>query len=73
MKKNKVTKDTNIAEMVSKHPKAAEVMLDYGLYCVGCALSPFDTIESGAKIHGMDKGEVEEMIKRINEVVEYGE
>ena len=38
--KEKITKDTNLAEIVINSPEAAEVLLDYGLHCVGCALSP---------------------------------
>jgi len=71
--KSKITRETNIADIIFKHPKTVEVMMDYGLHCIGCALSPFDTIESGAKIHGMNNGEIEEMVEKINEVIEFGE
>lgn len=65
----KVDKKTNIAELVSKYPEAAEVMLGYGLHCVGCFASQFDNIEEGAKIHSMDEDEIEEMIEEINMVI----
>lgn len=68
-----ITKDTNIAELVFKYPVAAEVLLDYGLHCVGCGASGFDTIEMGAKIHGMTSSEIEELVARVNEVISYGE
>jgi len=69
----KITKDMNISDVVFKYPKAAEIMLDYGLHCVGCAASSFDTIEAGAKIHGLPDEEIDEMVERINEVVNFGE
>lgn len=69
----KVTKQTNIAELINKYPDTAEVLLSYGLHCVGCMASTFDSIEAGAKIHGMEDEEIEEMIERINEVIKYGE
>lgn len=69
----KVTKDANISEVVWKYPVAAEIMLDYGLHCVGCVASDFDTIEMGAKLHGMEDDEIDEMVARINEAVEFGE
>ncbi|MDQ5981499.1 MAG: hypothetical protein QG570_248 [Patescibacteria group bacterium] len=64
-----VGKTTNIAEIVYKHPEVAEVMLGYGLHCVGCFASAFDTIDEGAKSHGMTDEEVDEMIEEINLVL----
>ncbi len=63
----------NLGEVVFKYPEAAEVLTDYGLSCVGCFASSFDTIEQGAKIHQLDDEELDEMIERINEVVNNGE
>lgn len=71
--KPKITKDTNLSELITKHPKAAEILLDYGLHCVGCVASSFDTVGVGARIHGYSEEEVEEMVVRINEVIEFGE
>jgi len=69
----KVTKDTNLADLITKFPEAAEVLLDYGLHCVGCVASHFDTVEAGARIHGYSDEEIVEMVNRINEVIEHGE
>lgn len=68
-----VTKDSNLGQIIIKHPEAAEVLLDYGLHCVGCFASSFDTLEMGAKIHGMSDEEVAEMVERVNEVILFGE
>jgi hybrid cluster-associated redox disulfide protein len=69
----KITKDMNLGEVVFKYPEAAEVLTDYGLSCVGCFASSFDTIEQGARIHELSEEELEDMLGRINEVVNYGE
>lgn len=69
----KITKNMNLGEVVFKYPEAAEILTDYGLSCVGCFASSFDTIEQGAKIHELSDEELEEMLERINEVVNYGE
>jgi hybrid cluster-associated redox disulfide protein len=69
----KITKEMNLGEVVFKYPEAAEVLTDYGLSCVGCFASSFDTIEQGAKIHELSDEELEDMLGRINEVVNYGE
>ena len=68
-----ITKDMNLGEVVFNYPEAAEVLTDYCLSCVGCFASSFDTIEQGAKIHQLDDEELNEMIERINEVINNGE
>jgi hybrid cluster-associated redox disulfide protein len=68
-----ISKEINIAELVHKYPAAEEILLDYGLHCVGCFASSFDTLEAGAMIHGILEEELEEMVTRINEVISHGE
>jgi hybrid cluster-associated redox disulfide protein len=68
-KEQPINKGMNLAEVVFKYPEVAEVFTDYGLHCVGCFASGFDTIEMGAKIHQLSSEEVDEMIARANEVV----
>ena len=70
-KKEKVTilKTDKIEDVVFKYPVSAEVMLDYGLHCVGCIASGFDTIEKGAKLHELTDEEIDEMVERVNEVI----
>lgn len=72
-KPTKITKDTNLADLIFRYPETAEILLDYGLHCVGCVASSFDSVEAGAKVHGYSDKEVQEMVERINEVIEYGE
>lgn len=70
---NKITKDTNLAVILMDHPGTAEILLDYGLHCVGCFANSFDTLEGGAKIHGFTDGELQEIVERLNEFIEFGE
>ena len=72
MSKNKkvyAKRNTNIGELIADYPKAAEIMSAYGLHCAGCFASNFDTIEEGAKIHGIIDDEIDEMIDEINMVL----
>jgi len=64
-----VTRDMNLGEVAARWPQARAKLLDYGLHCVGCFASSFDTIEAGAKVHGMSEGEIEEMIGEINHAI----
>jgi hybrid cluster-associated redox disulfide protein len=69
----KVNRDMNLSEVVINYPDSAEVLLDYGLHCVGCIANSFDTVYMGAKVHGMTDEEIDEMIERINEVIAFNE
>ena len=66
----KITKNTKLGEIVEKYPKAVEVMLKQGLHCVGCHMAAFETIEQGAKAHGMDDKEIKEMLEKMNKAIE---
>lgn len=67
-----VTKDTNLGELVKSYPQTAEIMLDYGLHCVGCYANTYDSIEMGARVHGMTDEEVKEMLGRLNKAIKEG-
>lgn len=72
-KKEKITKEHNLGELVFAYPATAEILMDWGLHCVGCGAMHYDTIEAGAKIHGLSDGEIDELVVRINEVLEFEE
>lgn len=65
----KVNRTDNLGKVAQEHPEAAKVMLDYGLHCVGCFANQFDSVEVGAKLHGMSDQEIEEMLQEINRSV----
>ena len=65
----KIKKETQINELLEKHPEAAEILMAYGLHCVGCHFSDLDTLEDGAAMHGMPDEEIELMIRDVNKVV----
>ncbi|HEV2261739.1 MAG TPA: P-loop NTPase [Candidatus Rubrimentiphilum sp.] len=44
---------TNIAELVAALPIAADVLGQFGLHCAGCGVNRYETIEQGAKAHGL--------------------
>lgn len=58
-----VKKDINIRELVEKHPKSIAVLMKYGFHCLGCVSAQFETLEQGAKAHGID---VDELVNDIN-------
>ena len=60
-----ITKDMTVGEIAYKYPEAADVMLKYGLHCVGCGVSGMETVEEGALGHGMSGKEVDTMVKEM--------
>ena len=64
----KINKDMKIEEVLKKYPKTAEVFAKHGFHCIGCAAASFESIEDGAKAHGITSEEiVEELNKAIND------
>lgn len=66
----KVTKETNIAKLLTEQPEAAEIFLKYGMHCAGCMAATFDTIEHGAEAHGLSEETIEKIVRDINEKIE---
>ena len=62
----KITKSMQINEVIQTNPKAAEILFDAGLMCVGCPMAMQETIEQGCLAHGMDKKKIDEIIKELN-------
>lgn len=49
----RIEPQTNIKALVKELPIAAEVMRQFGLGCAGCGVSGYETIEQGARAHGL--------------------
>ena len=64
-----VTKDMILGDIVERFPQAVFVMSQFGLHCVGCHANVFDTVEAGAKAHGMPDKEMDEMLAEVNKVI----
>jgi hybrid cluster-associated redox disulfide protein len=53
-KRDAITLDMSIYDVVKAHPRTVQVFTKYGLGCLGCASSEEETIEQGARAHGID-------------------
>lgn len=60
----KITKDTLIAECLEINPKSADILLEAGMHCFGCAMAHGETIEQAVAVHGED---LEKLLARLNE------
>lgn len=61
-----VTKDILMGELVSKYPQATEILTKYGFHCIGCMISPYESLESGAAVHGIP---VNKVLREINKII----
>lgn len=62
----KITKKTKLSK-IAKDKKLAKILIEeYGLFCVSCPQAPFETLEEGARAHGMKDKEIEKMVERLN-------
>ncbi|MDP6265983.1 MAG: DUF1858 domain-containing protein [Candidatus Woesearchaeota archaeon] len=69
-KQQKISKDATIGEIVEKYPQVVETLMGLGLHCVGCHAAGSENLEDGFKAHGMDDKQIEEAMKKLNEVIE---
>ena len=65
-KKTGITKDMLIGDIVKKHPKSVEIMLEHGMHCVGCHVATWETLEQASAGHGID---VDKLIKKLNDAI----
>jgi len=64
-----IRRDVPISDIVDQYGlDAAEIMLKYGLHCVGCHVSAFETLEQGSLGHGMLPDDFESMMNELNEM-----
>lgn len=70
MKSKKIiTKETLIGEIMAKFPKLASVLMEeYGLHCAGCGMAAMETLEMGARAHGMKMREISQMVLKLNQL-----
>ena len=64
-----ITKDTLIGDIPRYFPQAVETLLGYGVHCIGCHVSEFETVEQGLKGHGITDEVVKEAIVKLNEAI----
>ena len=61
-----ITKQTTISEIISAHPETMRFFEGLQMSCGSCFAVKFDTLESGALMHGMD---VDTLIKQLDQFI----
>ncbi len=71
MKKQKIeiTKEIMIGDLVEVYPKLAKVLVEeYGFHCIGCMAAGMETLEEGAKVHGLTEKEIKKMVTDLKKL-----
>ena len=61
----KIIRPVTIGEILKQNPKALSVLQEYGLGCAGCPLNTMETLEEGAKAHGLSEEEIKTITQRV--------
>ena len=62
-KKEMVTSDMLIGDILMKYPESAYVLMNCGMGCVGCPASRGESLEEACMVHGLD---CDEVLKYLN-------
>ncbi|MBU3158951.1 DUF1858 domain-containing protein [Clostridium frigoris] len=59
----KITKDMTIGEVVRQKPESVQILMNFGMGCVGCPSAQAETLEEASMVHGLN---LEELMTAIN-------
>lgn len=49
-----ITKDMLIGELIRKKPESIEILMRFGMGCIGCPSSQMESLAEAAMVHGLD-------------------
>jgi len=58
-----ITKDMTIGEVIRLKDNAPEILMSFGMGCVGCPSAQAETIEDAATVHGLS---LESLLESLN-------
>lgn len=64
----KITKDMTFNQVLQMNPEVARVLGRFNLGCVGCMGAMNETLEQGARAHGLD---VNDILTALNAVFDH--
>jgi iron-sulfur cluster assembly accessory protein len=68
-----ISKDAIISEILVANPEKAqllsEIMMDFGIHCVGCGAASFETLEQGVLGHGFSEEQLTKLVENLNKAV----
>lgn len=65
----KISKKMTFQEAMMISQTSGLIFLKYGLHCVGCHMAADESIEDGAKAHGLTDKDINAMVKEVNDIL----
>jgi len=65
---NFIEKDTPIKDILETSPKAAEILMEYGLMCIGCPHAGRHSLKEIKNDYGFSDKDVEEILVKLNKI-----
>ncbi|HRZ27803.1 MAG TPA: DUF1858 domain-containing protein [Spirochaetota bacterium] len=66
MAQSLINKNMTFGEILQQKPQAAQILMRYGLHCIGCHIAVSETLEQGVMAHGHDQKTLQKIIDEIN-------
>ncbi|SCJ05356.1 hybrid cluster protein-associated redox disulfide domain [uncultured Clostridium sp.] len=60
-----INKDMTIGEILDINFKAAEVLMSFGMGCLGCPSARVESLEQACSIHGLN---LEDVLEKLNNI-----
>ncbi|RMD77447.1 DUF1858 domain-containing protein [Candidatus Dojkabacteria bacterium] len=70
-----INPETKISDLINRFPFIVDYLIEeFGFHCVNCIFNNFDTLKSGAELHGIVGKDFDEMLEKIKQYIfEYKE
>ncbi len=68
MSKTKITKDTEIEDLVKLIPDSVVYLMEQGIRCLRCGEPIWGTLESAAKEKGFNNKDIDKFVKDLNKM-----
>ena len=54
---------TRLKELLNINPNVKEILLGFGLHCLGCPMSQMESLEDACAVHGVS---ADELVEKLN-------
>ena len=58
-----ITKDMTVGEIIRIKENAAEILMNFGMGCIGCPSAQSESLEDAANVHGLN---LDDLLKALN-------
>lgn len=58
-----ITKDMLIGDILKSKPDAAQILMGFGMGCIGCPSSQMESLEQAAAVHGLN---IDDILEALN-------